>query len=63
MGDLSQKPLSSVCRVSIVHIKLESLISACFFRALSPVTYRCLVEAVLQPAESPAFTGRIPEML
>lgn len=63
MGDLSQKQLSLVCRVSSVHIKLESLISMCFFRASSSVPYRRLAEAVLQPAGSLAFTGRIPEML
>lgn len=63
MVDLSQKQLSLVCRVSKVHIKLESLISMCFFRAPSPVLYRRLAEAVLQPAGSLALSGRIPEIL
>lgn len=63
MGDLSQKQLSLVCRVSKVHIKLESFISMCFFTAPSPMLHRHLAEAVLQPAGSLALPGRIPEML
>lgn len=63
MGVLSEKQLSLVCRVSNVYIELESLISVCSFRAPPSVPCRRLVEAVLQPAGSPAFTGMIPEML